>query len=193
MQWTREYLRQQLITNAEQAAHRLWRFMSSEQQTITTAALQADPQNIPAINDYLDYLCGIINKNQFSSPAPHSQKGETMAQLCTLKNAATKAAFSRAGVTLTQYQEHVCALAEATGFDWIGLVQKLGQIAVQVLPIIIGIFAGNQPAPVPPLSPVNQGIQGASCCDHHDGCCDTLRAILRAAEMCSKHLCECCC
>lgn len=116
-----------------------------------------------------------------------------MAQLCTLKNAATKAAFSRAGVTLTQPQEHVCALVEATGFDWIGLIQKLGQIAAKVIPIIIGIFAGNQPAPAPPISPVNQGIQGVQCCDHHACCADALKAILHAAEIEAKHMCECCC
>lgn len=104
-----------------------------------------------------------------------------------------KQAFSQAGITLTKEQEHVAA--SATTVDWVSLLKTLGQIAVQVIPIIIAIFGSNTPpAPTPAPSPTPAQAQaGATCCDHHKCCCDTLKAILHSADVCSKHMCQCCC
>jgi hypothetical protein len=102
---------------------------------------------------------------------------------------ATSLAFASAGITLTPEQEHVAAEAEAAGkIDWASVLQKLGQLAVQVIPLIIAIFGSEQAPPSPPQ------VKGAAhCCDHHHCCCESLKAAIHTVDVISKHMCQCCC
>jgi hypothetical protein len=95
-----------------------------------------------------------------------------------------KAAFSKAGYTLTPQEEHVAATAEASGFDWATLLKDLASIAVQIIPIILGVFAGGQT----PAKAV-----AAGCCDHHCLCCATAKSAEKTYYLALRHLIECCC
>ena len=98
-------------------------------------------------------------------------------------SAAAKSAFQSAGYTLTPAEEHVAATAEATGFDWAGLLAKLAALAVKIIPIILGEFSSQQ----------TPKAAAPGCVSHHCLCCETLKSAMHTAELAAKHCCECCC
>lgn len=102
----------------------------------------------------------------------------------------TKAAFAKAGISLTPTIEHqLAAVAASTGVNWINLLQdlfKLGQAASTLWPLIQALLGDLVPPPAAAKTAT------AGCCDHHKCCCDTLKAIIHSANVCANHCCACC-
>jgi hypothetical protein len=102
-----------------------------------------------------------------------------------------KTAFTSAGITLTPAQEHLVASnPKLSAIDWAGLMQKLGNLAALIVPIIIAFVSGQTP-PTPAPAPT-QGTAAAACCDHHCCCLKTFEASVKTVKAAGEHLAECC-
>lgn len=113
-----------------------------------------------------------------------------MANLKSLA-APLKQTFSQYGLTLTPAQEHVAQEMQDQGaIDWSTVLSKLGKFAAAVIPILIAIFAGDNPAPTP--APVQGAAPVGHHCDHHACCNECLKAALKTVECIARHCCECC-